>query len=81
MYGITFNFNPEDDSCYILLNNRHVYRVKHISNHITLDIDADGMIVGINYLTIGAHIPFEMLRKDFGLTPQEESAIQHYFQM
>ena len=81
MHKIDFSFDPDADSWYIQLNERHIYRVKKISNHLVLDIDEDGMIVGINYLTIGANIPFDVLKKDYGLTSEEEVGIKRYFQM
>jgi uncharacterized protein YuzE len=81
MYKIDFSFEPENESWYIKLNDNHIYRLKKISNHIILEMDEEGVLVGINYLTMGANMPFEVLKKEYGLTLEEEASIKRYFQM
>jgi uncharacterized protein YuzE len=73
------DFDLNVGALYISLSEHEVVQTQLIDDNTTLDLDADGVIVGIEVIAIGYPWPVEDVLGGFRLPPGQAEQIRTYF--
>lgn len=65
--SIDIEIDREADAGYIRLLGDPVERTESVTDEVNVDLDRQGRVVGIEVLSLGAEVPFELLIQQFGV--------------
>ena len=65
--SIDIEIDREADAGYIRLLGDPVERTESVTDEVNVALDRQGRVVGIEVLSLGAEVPFELLIQQFGV--------------
>ena len=63
MNQVQIRVDRDADAAYIRLSNERVARTIEVNEDVLVDLDANGIAVGVEMLSLDAQIPFTKLKK------------------